>query len=479
MLYLADGSAVENATPAAPPATATTPPSVAVDAAQLAQLVTAINGVVGRLEAAAPASPAQAPPPPAAPAATPPPWHGLAAFQNSMPALPPAVAAAYRSEPRVRGNEPALDNRLALTQFVQLQAAGHFLRKKGLPYTNGQIADQRLGESHPVAMALKFSDYHAANPHAYQAFTGSNTRVGDQGGVLVEQFISGIMVELLRSLAVVRGLPGIMTVQSPSGLWSMSKQLSGSAAGYIAEGQPATFSHATWGLITFVSKKLAGLTRWTYEMTTRPAQDFVAMAMKDLMEAMALAEDRAFLRSDGSGDEPRGLIWQMAAAQKMTVTSGWGAATNSAKIALVRKDRNRLLGALEDNEINDDGTLAYITAPIVRRYLGSLATDLSTTVFPEVEASSRWGAAALRATTSMPKNLAGDTAELLLIRASDVIIAQESDVRTKVSDSFTDGNGKTMADFDAVGVELIAMHDLGVRRDTSLAMLTDVPWRDA
>lgn len=481
--YHADG-ATETApvTPLAPAATPPTPtaaathsaptPVAGIDMAALSAAIT--QGVTAALapvtaQLAALPVPQQAAAPPAGGQITAPVQVALATGQ------PPVAPVINLSDARM--TEYLRRPGALLAMFLQARAyAAHSARMVGRNITPIERATAAWGTSHPATLQLMAEDHYALNGGGSYNLAGQNTRDFVAGGALVPRDLSRDLIEALKEKAVIRSL-GPRVISSPRGIIDIPTSQGGTTASYIGEGQPANFSTAQWGLITLVSKKLAGIVRWTWEAANRPVFDLVDLLLADLFQTMALTEDAALLRSLG-GPEPRGITTQMAAANKLAATTGWAAGDDNVRARIVRKDRSRLKLALRNANVPDDGSRAWLMPPTVSEYLQNVQTSQAQLVFPETM-NGKWGNYPYRDTTLLPDDLSGPASELLLVQMSQVILADESDVRTETSASFTvtvGGVVKTLADVGEVGTMVTALHDMALRHTEGAAMITNCPW---
>ncbi len=84
-------------------------------------------------------------------------------------------------------------------------------------------------------------------------------------------------------------------------------------------------------------------------------------------------------------------------------------------------------------------------------------------------------------TTQIPNNLGGgsDESEVYLADFADVVIGEEENFRVSVFDQAMYWDGSewvSCAQNDEVVLRVIAEHDLGLRHDESVAILTGVKW---
>jgi hypothetical protein len=469
------------ATPPAQPAAAAPPaaPAAGFDMATLA--ATIVQGVTGALAPVMAQLSALLQPP--APAAAPPPAGNLTApvqtaLATGQPAASPPPAIRVDTALAAFTERPGAVFGMALQQEAYSLYALNKL-KRFVPPTDR--SKSMFGESHPVTMALaqQYAGVESQNSFQNYQLAGQNSRDASVGGVLVRSLM-GDFVAALTERAVVRS-SGARVVSSPSGVMELPGADGNTSAAYIGEGEPIPVSTMNFKKFLLISKKLAGQINWTWEALNRPVYDLFTIVLDNLLNEMALKEDLAFLRSDGTGGEPKGLINQLAAANRVNCQSGWAAADANVRIEKAETDRSTIEGKLRDNHLYDDGTSVWLMPPIVWRWLDRARTTLAVKGFAET-ASGKWGSSNAKQTTLLRSNLGGSgvLSEMLYVQMSQVLIAQESDLRTKTSDSLTTTYGgvvKSLADLDMIGTQVIAHHDIGLMRSIAAASTSDCPYR--
>lgn len=139
-----------------------------------------------------------------------------------------------------------------------------------------------------------------------------NTTVGTEGGFLVPTQTSAEIIELLKAKAVVRSLPGVRVVDMDSKELEIGRIDSGPSITWGSEN--ATISSDTsveFGLVKLSLKKavcLYPISRELIEFANASVDDLLKT---ELADALALAEDLAFLEGTG-GNQPLGLYYHTA-----------------------------------------------------------------------------------------------------------------------------------------------------------------------
>ncbi len=127
------------------------------------------------------------------------------------------------------------------------------------------------------------------------------------GGYLVPVEQSRMLIELLTARSVVRRA-GATVLPMASDTLEIPTQTGGATAYWTAENAAITASQQTFGRVTLVAKKLAALTQMSRELVEDSDPAVEAIVREDLARVLALAEDLAYLRGDGTGGQPTGIL---------------------------------------------------------------------------------------------------------------------------------------------------------------------------
>lgn len=343
-------------------------------------------------------------------------------------------------------------------QFVRSLAAGRGDQGKAVDFA--KIA---FGESSDVTKALAETVFAA-------------------GGVLVpDEFVDEI-IELLSGRAVVRSL-GAISLPMEGGSLSMPRQTAGAQANYIGEMQRIPVSEERFGMLQLTAKELVAMVPISNNLlrdaARRSGTRVDEIVRNDLIQALALREDLAFIRGDGLNNTPRGLRNWAAALQINGATQAGAAAT----VAEVITDLARKMAEIEDAEVPMTRP-GWIMNTRSKWYLMTLTNAAGTYWFKEeMEKGTLWGIP-YKTTNQIPRNLvvgaANDTSEVYLADFSQCLIAENSDLEIAVSTeaSYVDAQGQTISAFqqNQTLMKAITRHDFGVRHDQAISILTNVRW---
>ena len=296
------------------------------------------------------------------------------------------------------------------------------------------------------------------------------------GGFLVPTQFSNEVIELLRSQSVVRRL-GARVVQMPTGTLKYPKIASGASAAYIGENVNIGASEETFGQLTLTFKKLAVLTPVSNDLLRYSSPSADAIVRDDLVSSMATKEDVSFIRGAGTDATPKGLLNWCIADQKI-------AANGTVNLANITDDLGQLVVKLKQADIPMISP-GWIMAPRTEQKLATIQNANGVFAFrDEVIRGTLWGWP-IGTTTNVPITLdttgAGNDneSEIYLVDFAQVLIGESANLLVDASQeaAYHDGSNVQAAfSLDQTVVRAIAEHDLGMRHDKGVAMLTGVTW---
>tara|TARA_R110000824_G_scaffold29123_3_gene97182 strand:+ start:1045 stop:2307 length:1263 start_codon:yes stop_codon:yes gene_type:complete len=296
------------------------------------------------------------------------------------------------------------------------------------------------------------------------------------GGFLVPTEFSNEVIELLRAQSVVRRL-GARTVQMPTGTLKYPKIATGANATYIGENVNIGKSEEAFGQLTLTFKKLAVLTPISNDLLRYSSPSADAIVRDDLVSAMATKEDTSFLRGAGTDATPKGLLNWAVADQKI-------AANGTVNLANITNDLGQLVVKLKQADIPMISP-GWVMAPRTEQKLATIQTTTGAFAFrDEIVRGTLWGWP-VGVTTNVPITLdttgAGNDneSEIYLVDFAQVLIGESQGLLVDSSQeaAYHDGSSVQAAfSLDQTVVRAIAEHDLGMRHDKAIAMLTGVTW---
>jgi len=361
-----------------------------------------------------------------------------------QPAAPPAAGASMPATPRapeVPGAKMARMVRALAAAQGNVQAAAKF------------AMDNHFGEE--VAMSL-------------------NTLTASAGGVLVPTNLASEVIELLRPKALVRRM-GARPLPLSNGNLTIPRLKGGAVVGYIGSDTDAPVTNQSFADLKLSSKKLAALVPISNDLLSysgsNPNVDRIIV--DDLTAAIAIREDKAFIRDDGTNNTPKGLLAWALAGNKI-------AASDGATLQKVETDLNKAILALEGVDANmlQPG---WMMSPRTFRFLEGMRDGNGNKVYPELGQKQLKGYP-VGTTTQIPNNLGAGSnqSEIYFVDFGDCFIGEDETLLIDYSKEATykDSDGSMVSAFqrDQTLIRVIAKHDFGPRHVESISVLTGVVW---
>jgi HK97 family phage major capsid protein len=351
---------------------------------------------------------------------------------------------AAAAEP-LKAENPA-DKGLMAARYIRALAAG-----KGDPARAAKYAEQ-VWRDEKLAKAL-------------------NESTLSEGGALVPTEYSAEVIELLTGRAVVRSL-GATVVPMNSGSLTIPKLTGGATAAYVGEGNNATKSQQTTGQLQLSAKKLMALVPVSNDLLRDASGRADTIVRDDTVSAMALREDLAFIRGDGTQNAPKGMRHWAPATHVFDSTG--------TTLAQVTADLAKMVNLLESADVRFLRP-GWILTPRSKWFLWQLLDSNGNPVFREEISQGKLLTFPFKTTTQVPNNLgaSSNASEVTLADFADMIIGENTDLIIDVSTeaAYFDGSAVVAAfSRDETVMRAIARHDFGSRHDESIAVLNAVTW---
>jgi HK97 family phage major capsid protein len=260
----------------------------------------------------------------------------------------------------------------------------------------------------------------------------------------------------------------------PTGTFHLPKVASGVTGGYIGENVNAPNSTPTLSENVLTWKKLAVTTAISNDLIRygSPAAD--AVVRDDIVRSLAVSEDAAFLRGNGTGGAPKGLRYWAAPANIIA-----GAAASLANSAT---DMGKLLLALMNNNV-PAGNWGWLFAPRTYMYLNTVQTTTGAFAYRDEMSTGKFYGYPFKMTSSIPINLTvganADCSEIYLVNFDDMALGDSQRLTIDVSTEAAYHNGSSVVasfSLDQFVVRAIAEHDFVARDPNAIAVLTGVRW---
>ena len=295
----------------------------------------------------------------------------------------------------------------------------------------------------------------------------------DAGGVLVPDEYVADIIDLLRAQSTVRAM-GAQTMPM-SGSLTIPKLTQGSTSEYIGENQRGGASQPEFGSIQLSEKKLKTLVPISNDLlrNSSPAADTIVR--DDIVNAMALKEDIAFIRYDGTEDKPKGMYhW---ADDDNIFNAG---DISSDELETVTNDLTKAIYKLAGSDV-PMANPGWIFSPRTTYYLMKLRDGNGNYVYREELQNGTLMGFPFADTTQIPINLGGsnDETEIYFADFAQLIIAESMDLIIDVSSeaSYYDGENNVSAfDNDLTLIRALSKHDFGARHEEAIAVIEECDW---
>lgn len=365
------------------------------------------------------------------------------------------AASAQPVTPSAGGRAPAIHTKPELKQYpgasaarmVMSIAAGGGNLQDAVKFARTEIGDM------DVAMAME---------------TGSGS-----GGALVPDNMHDEVIELLRPRTVVRQL-GARNVPLPNGNLSMPRMSSGATAGYVGEGNDVLASEGSTDDVNLSAKTMITLVPMSNQLIGRAGFRIEQIVLNDMINAMAVREDKAFLRDDGTSNTPKGFKSTATDAGRTVPWSG------TADLATIDAYLDNMILQL----MNSDSLLiqpGWALSPRSYMKLFGLRDGNGNKVYPEL-AQGQLKGYPIKHTTTIPNNLGTGTneSEIYFADWNDVVIGEQENMKVDFSREATykDAGGNLVSAFsrNQSVVRVVAEHDIGFRHLEGLVLGTGVTW---
>lgn len=330
---------------------------------------------------------------------------------------------------------------------------------KGDPGKAARWAEDRFG-SGPTAKALTAADE-------------------EGGGFLVQAETQDEVIELLRPMSAVRQLNPVMAPMD-AGKLTLPKLTSGASGGYVGESSAQNADQPEFGSVELSAAKYVGIVPISNDLIRRPTAggSIDQMVQDDIAGAAGQDSDIAFIRGDGSGGEPVGLLHQAQASNRLSANA-------TVNLANVTNDIGLCIQTLGDADVRMIRP-GWIMEWRTWRYLITVRDGNGNLVFkPEMDNGTLFGFP-FAVTSQLPRNLDAsgdgddDETELYFADFADVVIGETTGILLDVfpAAAYNNSGGTVVSSVsrDESVVRIIVEHDIGLRHDESVVVLQEVSW---
>jgi HK97 family phage major capsid protein len=297
--------------------------------------------------------------------------------------------------------------------------------------------------------------------------------VDANGGYLAPPEYASELIELLREQAIfMRARP--VEVSLATGREIFTGIAGGAVAEYKGENEAGTITGLTFRQIQMSIKELFALVPISNRALRYSAWDVQTVVTNDLAAAMALRFDAAAIRDNGTAPRPKGLRYWAPAGNVVAANATIDAAT-------VEADLYKLIGKLEDAHVRMLRP-AWLFSRRTKRFLLQLKNSMGLPVFKEeMQDNSTLLGIPWLATSVIPDNLGGtgNESEVYLADFADVVVGTGQNLSIDFSGDATYVSGGNVYSAFQQGMTLLRAvweHDVAVRHEESVAVLTGVKW---
>ncbi|HSF40313.1 MAG TPA: phage major capsid protein [Thermoanaerobaculia bacterium] len=366
---------------------------------------------------------------------------------------PEAEAEAPASRARVESVPEERIPGINAARYCMLLGRAQLAMRSGQPVAASQLARDQYGENHPVTRALGVSNF-------------------ENGGALLGEFSQEI-IELLRPASVFDQLgptPGSII----NGKLSAPKVSAGGSAFWMEEGGQVQQTSTSFGQVGEAQRKIGCMLVMNNEWLRFPTRQYEQMVRDDLVASIAQAKDIAFIRSDGTAGEPKGLRYWAASANLIPFNA-------TVNLANTRTDLGKMTLKLHTQKKGRVIRPAWIYGPSAIEYLENLADGNGNLVYAAQIASGQIKRRPFQVCDQLPEDLGGggDESEIYLVDMADIVAAMSEEIRVETSSeaSYTSGSAQVSAwEHDQTVLRVITYAALIARRAESIVVGTAVKW---
>ncbi|WP_421205447.1 phage major capsid protein [Aeromonas enteropelogenes] len=320
---------------------------------------------------------------------------------------------------------------------------------------------------------LQLAEQFAAKEIGDQQVAMAISTAAGSGGALIPENLHSEVIELLRPRTIVRKL-GARVLPLPNGNLSMPGLTGGATSGYVGEGKDARATASSFGDVKLSAKTMITLVPISNQLIGRAGFNVEQLVLGDCIASMAVREDKAFLRDDGTNDTPTGFKPIATAAGRVIE---WAGEANLTTI-------DTYLDKLILNLMNSDSmmiTPGWGMSPRTWMKLFGLRDGNGNKVYPEM-ASGLLKGYPIAHTNTIPANLGTgqNESEIYFADWNDVVIGEQDNMTVDFSTeaTYVDTNGDLVSSFarNQSLIRLVGNHDVGFRHAEGLALGTKVTW---
>jgi HK97 family phage major capsid protein len=368
------------------------------------------------------------------------------------------MLSPVESDRRNRGlSAPAVIGRHKVVELTPRQQVGRLLRLWG-------AADGRGDRAKKLAELDTWDD----GNRAWQS-RALVAGIGASGGFMVPEEYYPEIIDLLRNRAVVRKL-GAVQLPMDRGNLTMPRLQTGATPAYVGEAVPQNATQEGFGQVRFTAHKMLALVPVSNDLLKFASPQADEIVLNDMIAQIAVAEDAAFIRGNGTQFTPKGLR-NWAVSGNVLTSAGTGLTNFVTDLAAME-------AALETNNVRMI-TPGIILNPRSKNAIKLLQATTGLFVFRDEMIGGTLDGYPFAFTNNIPANLGGGSqTEWYLADFADAVIADVPGLEIEISReaAYVDSTGTMQAAYsqDVTVLRAVEQHDFAMRHDVSVAVMTQV-----
>lgn len=295
------------------------------------------------------------------------------------------------------------------------------------------------------------------------------------GGVLIPQNLHSEVIELLRDRTIIRKL-GARSIPLPNGNMALPRLAGGATASYTGENKDAKVSEARFDDVKLTAKTMIAMVPISNQLIGRAGFNVEQLVLQDILTAISVREDKAFMRDDGTGDTPTGM---KARATEWNRLLPWEATEINLNTIDEYLDKIILM-AMDGNSNMISCGWGMSNRTYMKLY--GLRDGNGNKVYPEMSQGpqSMLKGYPIQRTSAIPANLGtgGKESEIYFADFNDVVIGEDGNMKVDFSKeaSYIDADGHLVSAFSRNQslIRVITEHDIGFRHPEGLVLGTKV-----
>ncbi|MGB0661320.1 MAG: phage major capsid protein [Mangrovicoccus sp.] len=396
-----------------------------------------------------------------------------------------AVAAFDAAEAAFKATDKAVKRAEAVEQAKAASAQGDEINSQTTTTTAAAPAQPKSDADKGIEAGLMFQALAANKGDAEKAAKfledGGNSGVAatlsgapeGAGGITIPRAQASELIELLRPRVAVRA-SGARMIDMPAGQMRHARQSSSATASYAGENAAMPVSEPGFDKVDQSFKKLTALVPVGNSLLRHSSVAMAALVRDDILKVMALREDLAFIRGDGTAKTPTGIKNWMLPENWVTGITNAPMTVDVALRGLVSKVEDANVGMV---------SCGWIMRAATKNFLASLRDpNGGNYLYPSIQQNGTLLGYPIKTTSQIPMNLGvgGNVTEVYFGDFDEVFIGDAMTLQFETSSeaAYVDSNGDTQSAFqqDLTLFRTISEHDLAPRHDEALSGLTGVNW---